>query len=343
MKEYEVAIEQVWPFLRNKLGWPEKLMSSYGRVPIQIGGTTVWADYVCYISQDQKAVPWLLVEVKQPGVSLEQEAIPQAESYSLILDSPFFCVTDGNTFKFFITGASQGKSILIEGLPPKPSSEFLKSGIEYISFPSHLDALIDSFILGLKNEGRFYEDTKWHDEAPKQLYQKVFNRINSISPHELKEVFDESLMLKPPNKKQLFRQIDEGFDKFRKVLNFVRDFKGDPVVNISKLLDRKGGLYLTGGGIFFVTQLLAGAHPNEYVVLEENVSKSLKFLKVTEILVKNDTANGYVYINEICRKLYKDKLKRKLRDNGFDFGLPSVHNFLWHYYIHYRNKGKWFP
>ena len=143
MKEYEVAIQKVVPFLRAQLAWPEKLISFYGRTPVQIGATTIWADYVCYISRGQKLAPWLLVEVKKPGVSLEEEAIPQAESYSLILDSPFFCVTDGNAFKFFVTGVSQGKSIPIKGLPPKPSSEFLKPDVEYISFPPHLDALID--------------------------------------------------------------------------------------------------------------------------------------------------------------------------------------------------------
>jgi len=343
LKEYEVALEKVLPFLRDQLGWPEELISSYGRTPVQIGATTVWADYVCYISQGQKLVPWLLVEVKQPRVILEEEAVPQAESYSLILNSPFFCVTNGDVFKFFVTGPFQGKSIRIESLPPKPSSEFLKGDIKDIFFPPHLDTLVDSFILGLKNENRFRGDTKWHDDAPKRLYQRVFSRIDSISARELKDSFNENLMLKPPNKRQLFRQIDEDFDKFRKVLKFIREFKGDPVVNINKLLDKKGDLHLERGGIFFVTQLLAGAHPNAYVVLEENVSKSLRFLKVTEILVKNDTVNGYMYVNEICKKLYEEKMKPKLHNNGFDFGLAAVHNFLWHYYVQYRKKGKWFP
>jgi len=343
VREYEVALEKVLPFLRDELGWPDKLISSYGRTPVQIGATTVWADYVCYISQGQKLVPWLLVEVKQPRVGLEEKAIPQAESYSLILDSPFFCVTDGNMFEFFVTGPSQGKSIRIETFPPRPSSEFLRGNIEDVLFPPHLDALVDSFILGLKNENKFHDDTKWHDDAFKRLYQRVFSRINSISPHELKNSLDENLMLKRPNKRQLFRQIDEDFDKFRKVLKFIRDFKGDPVVNINKLLDKKGDLHLERGGTFFVTQLLAGAHPNAYAVLEENVSKSLRFLKVTEVLVKNDTANGYVYVNEICKRLYEEKMKPKLHNNGFDFGLAAVHNFLWHYYVCYRNEGKWFP
>lgn len=43
MKEYEVALEKVSPFLRDQLSWPEKLISSYGRTPVQIGATTVRA------------------------------------------------------------------------------------------------------------------------------------------------------------------------------------------------------------------------------------------------------------------------------------------------------------
>lgn len=258
-----------------------------------------------------------------------------------MLDVPFFCVTDGITFQFYITGNSQGKSIPLQGFPPKPSSEYLKTGVDHISFPSQIDNLIDLFVVGLENESKFLENTKWHDDAPKQLFNKVFKQIDSIFPHELKSALEDDLMMKPPNKNKLFKQIDNDFNRFKKVLRFIRDFKGDPVININQLLDKKENLYLKGGGIFFITQLLAGAHPDEYVVLEENVSKALRHLKVTDILVKNDTANGYVYINEICKRLYEEKLKHRLQKYGF--GLAAVHNFLWHYYVYYRTKKKWYP
>lgn len=341
MNEYEVAIKKAFPYFRDKQGWPEELISPYGRVPIKIGGSTFWADYVCYISQDQKPVPWLLIEVKQQSASLEQDAIPQAESYSLILGVPFFCVTDGIEFQFYITGNSQGKSIPLQGFPPKPSSEYFKTGVEYISFPSQINGLIDLFFVGLSNERKFLEDTKWHDNASKNLFNKVFKQINSISPHELKSALENNLMMKPPNRNKLFDQIDKDFNRFKKVLWFIRDFKDDPIINIKKLLDKKGKFHLKGGGIFFITQLLAGAYPNQYVVLEDNISKALKYLKVTDILIKSDTANGYVYINEICKRLYEEKMKDRLRKYGF--GLAAVHNFLWHYYVSYRIKKKWHP
>ena len=64
---------------------------------------------------------------------------------------------------------------------------------------------------------------------------------------------------------------------------------------------------------------------------------------VTAILVKNDTANGDVYINEICKKLFKEKLKHRLLEHrlkDYGFGLASVHNFLWHWYVNFRTKKK---
>lgn len=148
-------------------------------------------------------------------------------------------------------------------------------------------------------------------------------------------------MIKEPNKNIIFQQIDNDLDSIKKTLKFIKEFSGNQIENIRKLTDRNGEFHIKGGGIFFITQLLAGSRPDEYVVLEENISKSLNMLGITDILVKNDTANGYVYINEICKKIYKDKLKDKLKK--YEFGLEAVHNLLWHYYVYYRKEKKWYP
>jgi len=340
MKEYKVAKEKVLPYIRDNMDWPEYLISAYGRVPVQVGSSIVWADFVCYINKDQKPVPWLLVEVKKAGITLEQ-AIPQAESYSLILDAPFFCVTDGDKFNFYSTGISQGKSIALQGLSPVPSLEYLEKGVKHISFPPQIDNVVELFLFGLKEEEKFLSDTRLHDEAAKQMHKNIFQRIDSLSEEELKNALNKFVMMKLPNRNLIYKQIEEDFGKFKKVLKFIRDFDGDPVININRLIDIKDNLHIRGGGIFFITQLLAGAHPNDYIVLEENVSRALRYLGITDILVKNDTANGYAYINEICRKLYKEKLEKRLKQ--YDFGLTAVHNLLWHYYVHYRHIKKWEP
>jgi hypothetical protein len=91
MGEYEIATQRVLPYLRKTLKWPSSLIRGYGRVPIQVGTSTHWADLVCYIVHESKPHPYLLVEVKREGLDLEQMT-PQAESYSLILGAPFFFV-----------------------------------------------------------------------------------------------------------------------------------------------------------------------------------------------------------------------------------------------------------
>jgi hypothetical protein len=211
--------------------------------------------------------------------------------------------------------------------------------VEYVSFPPQVDDLISLFLVGLKDEKAFIEDTKWHDDSVKYLNDRVFERLHSLSPEELKDAITHHMMVKLPNRNMLFSQIDQDFDRFTRILTFLRDFAGDPINNINELMDKTGTLYVRGGGIFFITQLLAGAHPNEYVVLEDNVSKALRQLGITDILVKQDTANGYIYINEICKKLFKDKIENGVKEYGF--GLAAVHNFLWHWYVNYRVKGVW--
>jgi len=150
-------------------------------------------------------------------------------------------------------------------------------------------------------------------------------------------------MMKPPNRNTVFDEIDRNFLKVKKSLAFIADFSGDPVESVNVLCNDSSALKIRGCGIFFVTQLLAGAHPDKYMVLEENVSKALRHLEITDILVKNDTGNGYIYINEICKKLYDAKLKDRLKD--FDFGMSAAtHNFLWHYYVYFRvNHRVWHP
>ena len=153
MNEFEIAQALVLPYIRETLKWPEKLHSTYGRVPVQIGGSVVWADFVCYIFKDQRVAPWLVFEVKKPGITVE-ETVPQAESYSLILGSPFFCVTDGYEFTFYMTRGSQGSSIRLETLPARPIKEYLKDPTEHITFPHEIDNLLELFLNGLKQIGR---------------------------------------------------------------------------------------------------------------------------------------------------------------------------------------------
>jgi hypothetical protein len=345
MNESEIAEKRVLPFLINELKWPKDLISHYGRVPVQIGANTVWADFVCYISTSGKLIPWLLVEVKKTGIPLEQ-AVPQAESYSLILGARYFCVMDGNKGnepQFYATGDTQGQCIRLQRSPSLPLADYLKPRIDTLSFTSDMFNIADLFIKGLKEERKFLNDTEEHEEKLKRINEGLFGNIDVLKSKDIKEIIDKNMMIKLPNKNEALKHIDGDLDRFKNLLRFLLQFKGDIVANLDTALDKEGPYHIKGGGPFFITQLLAGAHMNEYVVLEENISKSLQFLGITGIMVKSDTAKGYVYVNDICKRIFKEILEQRLRTAGYHFGLAAVHNFLWHYYAHYREKRIWYP
>jgi len=112
---------------------------------------------------------------------------------------------------------------------------------------------------------------------------------------------------------------------------------------LNHLLDLRSDLHIRGAGLFIITQLLAAVHPGHYVVLEENVARALKDLRITDVVVKTDIANGYIYANDICKRIYRDKLQSRIEEANYGlatgFELVAVNNFLWHYYA-YVKKGK---
>lgn len=248
-------------------------------------------------------------------------------------------------YEFYATGDSQGRSIRLRDLPPIPAQSYLPNEIEYTEFPPRIDDLVEAFLVGLEREPKFLTDTKEHHENVLQFQRKVFRRIDSLSAKELKQAIVKHIMMKRPNRNRVFAQIDEDLVKFKRVLKFVRDFGGspvdDPVERINRLLDKTDeSLYVKGGGVFFISQLLAAAYPDDYLVVHENQSKALMDLGLMDLLVKQDTANGYIYVNELHKKLFREKLKDRVA--GYGFSLPAVANLLWHYYRYYRVSKRWY-
>ncbi|MGQ9642137.1 MAG: hypothetical protein ACUVUF_08510 [Candidatus Bathycorpusculaceae bacterium] len=64
-----------------------------------------------------------------------------------------------------------------------------------------------------------------------------------------------------------------------------------------------------------------------------------KNLNLIDTWVKSDTAKGYQYINEICKRLYSEIFSKKIKEHksrfGFkidqDFSLIVIHEFFWEY------------
>lgn len=226
----------------------------------------------------------------------------------------------------------------IKDVPPKPANNKILKNNELLNLNSNIDALIDSFITTNQNNKAFYNDTDWHNQAVINLNNMVFKDIENLTIENFKKALENNVLMKLPNKNKVFDTIDNNFERVRIILRLIKDFDRDPIGRLSKLLN-KPNFHINGGGIFFITQLLAGAHPNEYIVLEENMIEGLKDLGIIDSKAKFDTPYGYLYINKICRELYEMKFRNKV--SKFNFGLASVHNFFWHYHAHYKLDKKW--
>ena len=217
----------------------------------------------------------------------------------------------------------------------------IKMARKYQSLPK-LDDWIARFFKALKDEPNFLKDTKWHNEAVQNIKQKVFRRIDDLKPEEFKKLIEDGreramMRPRPKNRKDILAVIDSDFDRVKRYLTFIKDFAGDPQ-DIDKLLDSSGTLYIKGAGLFFITQLLAGAHLNQYVVYQDYVYEALQDLDIIHLGPKIHSGNQYMCINAICKWLYEEKFKKRMKASH-KFGLQSVHNFLWHYH-YYEIKGK---
>lgn len=113
LSERQIAEEKVKPYLRKR-GFSEDLISDYDVVLVQFGTTTGRVDFVCYHLRGDRKLPFLVVEVKTPEEDLDPL---QAESYAQRLDAPFFAVTNGDEWHWYLTGKGQSNSIRLNDCP----------------------------------------------------------------------------------------------------------------------------------------------------------------------------------------------------------------------------------
>ncbi len=369
MNEKEIAEQKVIPYL-EKLGWPKSLISQYGRVPVQMGTDVNWADIVLLIvDQNVSAIPYLVVEVKQRLDNLS-EVLAQTDSYSKFLDTTYFLITDGTDYIFYQRKPTGGYMKISS--VPIPDKEHLtitqntkfKPGIILcstialneekitIQYSKELHERIDEYF-NLVSKGMHYFgeggyslrlDMIWHYLAIKRLNNLIHKKIDSLEPEDFKKYIERSdlhsiMCNKPPNINNIFFEVDKNFDKIKEFLRFIKEFEGDPEENLEKLLGRNSDLHIKGMGVFVVSQFLAGSHPRSYTIVEDRMINTMKELGLIDTKVKSNTAKGYLYINEICKRLYNELFRHKVEENkdelGFiiddDFGLVLIHEFFWEY------------
>jgi thermostable 8-oxoguanine DNA glycosylase len=366
MKENEIAEKYVIPYLEN-LGFSKFLITQYGKVPVQMGTEVKWADIVTFIIENESAVPYLVVEVKTKLNDLNQ-ILAQTDSYSKLLDTSYFVVTDGQDYLSYQRRPTGGY-IKISNIPipenihltvtqdTKFRPGFLlcaKLDVEKSKQIGLNDRLFDKiddyfnlmmqnrYYLGNNNKYSLRNDMIWHYFAIKKINNFIFQDIETLRPEDFKTVFENNIMCgRPANKKHIFSEVDCNFEKVKSFLTFIKEFKGDPEENLNTLLDAESELHINGMGPFLLSQFLAGAHPREYTIIQDQMVETMKDLQLIDTKVKSDTPKGYLYINEICKELYNDYFSKKIYENqnklGFkidrDFSLVVIHEFFWEYNV----------
>jgi len=355
MSEEEIAEKYVKPYLM-KLGFPDELISGYGKVPIQTGPFGVrYADYMCYVVRGENKKPYMIVEVKRLGEKLDYS---QPEFYAFMSNAPFFSITNGREWRWYLRGNSQGKSIRLIN-PPTPF-EIAKPEIRVPTFEisSDVKRFIASFeqkldqddVYCIKNnltehredgcygcpvrKNCLLGDTIWHatcTDRIRNILQEA--HIKSMSSENLIELFGsllDWLMYKPPVLNVILSGISENPEAMKKALYSLYDEN----VSIKDRFDES--MKIKGFGPFMASQFLSSVNKKKYIVIEANVLEALRSLNMIEIVPQDIRGRDYLYINEVCNNLMQKGFQKWL-----ELGLALVHNFLWHLERAYRTTGDW--
>ena len=98
-------------------------------------------------------------------------------------------------------------------------------------------------------------------------------------------------------------------------------------------------MHIKGAGPFIISQFLAGSFPKEYAIIEDNMVDTMKDLKLIDVRVHSDTPKGYLYINDMCKKLLANIFAKKIKESApklpfkvdDDLNMVVMHEFFWEY------------
>ena len=364
MNEAEIARTKVIPYLEQK-GWSKQLITEYGRVPIKMGVDVKYADILAFfVDANDNAFPYLIVEVKTSLLPVE-EIEAQALSYSKQLDTQVFAITDGEEYRIY-QRTPWGNYIQIKDIPV-PEKQFLtvSEKTQFHPFPfvmvaepttptsmpkayPELEPKIDNFFkliierFDLRGEGNYTlkSDISWHYSSIKTINAMIQNiDIDNLEPEEFKNIFSNFIMCKLPNRNKIFEVADHDFPKIQAFLKFLKDFIGTPEENLARLFSINDELHINGAGPFIISQFLAGSFPRDYAIVEDNMVVTMKNLKLIDVRVHSDTPKGYLYINDMCKKLLVNVFAKKIEEYkpkmpftiDEDFSMVVMHEFFWEF------------
>lgn len=353
MSEREIAEKKVKPRL-FEMGFAEDQISDYDSVFVQFGTNTGRVDFVGYYLKGDQKLPFLVVEVKASLSSTDQI---QAESYAQRLDAPFFAVTDGKDWHWFLTGNGQSNSIRLRDCPlpllfkrdslPQIAINHRKDLKELISlYEDKLSHDVKKCPVDYKNcsymerpyvecEGCLVWNTTWLNWTLDQL-SKLYANFQKMSAAHLVAILGSQDVLwsvYPQNRRIISEWIEDNVAETKNTLAYLLD----ETVPIEDRFDNlvSGNYHIPGIGPFLATMLIAGIKRENYTVISNMNLQGIKRLGLIELQPSNVTGIDYVNFNKIMLKLsetFTDK---------FAFGKTIlVHDFTL-LVGNYLDTGRW--
>ena len=321
LSERKTAEEKVKPDLM-KMGFSEDLISDYDSVLVRFGTNTGRVDFVCYYRKGDEKLPFLVVEVKTAKEDIDPI---QAESYAQRLDAPFFAVTNGKEWHWYLTGKGQSNSIRLRNRPlplfyEKPLTR--KGGIEHKKDVLELVRLYED---KLKKDAtkcpvkytscafteRPYEECEeclvwnvvWINWALKKLSQ-LYGNFEDMSVSKLANILGNPGILwgiYPPNIKMIRKWVQQNPEKTKETIaylvneNIPIETRFDSVVS--------GRHHINGIGSFLASMLFAGLNREKYTIISNRNLEGLKRLGLIDIQPTYFAGIDYVNFNRTMLEL----------------------------------------
>ena len=107
--EIEVEVKFVYPLLKF-LGFEDDDLSIREWVQVRVGRQIVKGEADWVVRRDGK--PFLVVEAKEPGVTLDDAVQEQTRSYAFALKAPYYMVTNGKALRLYQLGVEEDEAIV---------------------------------------------------------------------------------------------------------------------------------------------------------------------------------------------------------------------------------------
>jgi hypothetical protein len=107
--EIEVEVKFVYPLLKF-LGFEDDDLSIREWVQVRVGRQIVKGEADWVVRRDGK--PFLVVEAKEPGVTLDDAVQEQTRSYAFALKAPYYMVTNGKALRLYQLGVEEDEALV---------------------------------------------------------------------------------------------------------------------------------------------------------------------------------------------------------------------------------------